>query len=149
VIKDFSPDEAGPYIVELASDIKFDPEIFAPVDAQFLAKYWTRLMETGTAFAYGLFEQDECKGILLGSIIPDLFSGRLHGVEFLWKVKSGANGLPLQKHFENRCREAECFQVVFGLNYGSETDASRLSNFYLRKGYQPYALAYKKNLKYG
>lgn len=142
MIRLLTPEEARPVIEDFAA--RLEPRDGQPVNPSFLAAAWCTLMKTG-ARVYALYDNGDIHGVLLGSIIPDLFSGRNHGLEFLWLVAPGRNGLPLLRAFEDDCRKAECFQIVAGLNH-TVSQVERLRMLYMHRGYTPYSDSFRKLL---
>ena len=110
----------------------------------FLEK-WTSLMKLGVAVSYATFEGETARGILCGLISPDLHTGKMQGIEYIWAGKNTSGLLP---EFEKDCRERGCTRMVFGLNPRVIGDrAPALRRFYKVRGFVPFTESFLKELK--
>lgn len=115
-----------------------------PVNVEYLAKSWASLMRLGNASAYATFRNGEANGVLLGLFTPDLYTGNLQGVEFLW---AGRDTKSMLKEFESDCKEKGCKKVVCGISCDVMGDrVPVLRRFYRQNGYAPEKEAFSKRL---
>lgn len=115
-----------------------------PVDPNYLALSWARLMDAGTGVAYAGFEGETPVSLFLGIIAPDLHNGILQGVEYAW---AGKNGTKLLEEFEAECKSRGCKRVVCGLHPEFVGDrAPILRRLYRRKGFSPMTESFVKVL---
>lgn len=117
---------------------------YAEVDSEFLANAWVELMVYPTTKAYGLLHSNEWKGFLLGGIQPELLTGKLQGVEFLWCVQRGFRGhaLKLLKRFESDCKAAGANWIVVGATALADPQARGL--LYQKIGFAPHGSTWFK-----
>jgi len=116
-----------------------------PISPLFLIESFQKLIDNGTGRAYGLFSQDYPAGILLGMLVPDMMTGRLQGVEYLWAVDPAHRGIPslqLLRRFEQDCADSHCEGIVAGFRDRSND----LEKIYDRRGYVPYGKSFFKAL---
>lgn len=120
---------------------------FAPVDSQYLAEKWSELMERAGASAFGLEVDGQWHGFLLGSVIPDLISGKLQGLEFMWLVEKeyrGQNSLDLLSAFKSECREKGAEWIVVG--YSELAAPEKRKRKYAGLGFSPHCGTWFKRL---
>lgn len=130
--------EFGPVMANIwqtwGSSVKYPGGEISPM---FLIESFQKLMENGVGRAYALFERDYPAGILLGMLVPDMMTGKLQGVEYLWAVDPahrGTSSLQLLKRFEQDCADAHCEGIAAGFREGS----ADLGKVYGRRGYVPF-----------
>lgn len=119
---------------------------FAPVDAHYLADSWCSVMDCG-GLAYGLEIDDEWRGFLLGSILPDMVSGKLQGLEFFWLVEKayrGENSKQLLDLFEADCKIRGAEWVVVGMSQLAQPEKRKKR--YTQLGYGPHCETWMKRL---
>ena len=118
-------------------------------DVEHLAKTWRHLESLGSTRTYGLYDSGvNIRGILLGLIVPDMITGELQGLEYMWFVEPGLRGkrqgVKLLRRFEEDCREAKCVRVVCGFAEWLNPEEMHLR--YAKLGYEPHSRIFSKKL---
>lgn len=120
------------------------PERAEVPNPRYFIENWSDLMERSVGVAYATFDEGIPTGILCGLITPDLHTGQIQGIEYLW---AGKNTTALLPEFEKECRERKCTRIIFGLNSRVIGDrAPALRRFYRGKGFTPYTESFSKEL---
>lgn len=130
--------------------VKNTPDLpyYAKKDPELLIEKWTQFMKLGFAKSYGAYEDKNPVGLMLGIIMPDLFSKTSQALECAWQVipeyrRSGV-GIRLLKMFECDAKKAGCARVVFGAS--TEWEHESMVRLYRRLGYDPISTTVAKNL---
>ena len=136
--------EVKPVIKELGALVVPELSYWAPVNLDFLGTSWEKLCQNDACRAYGLFSVDQPVGIFLGMIVPDMNSGKLQGLEFLWTVltKFRSRAVSLLRTFEKDCRAAGCEIVITGSSLAMAP--GRMRALYAALGYRPHAEIFSK-----
>lgn len=147
VCKTISESEIPEVIREV---VKNTPDLpyFAEKDPELLIEKWTEYMKLGFARSFGAYKNDRPVGLMLGIIMPDLFSKTSQALECAWQVipeyrRTGV-GVKLLKMFEQAAKDAGCARVVFGAS--TEWEHESMVRLYRRLGYEPISTAVAKNL---
>jgi hypothetical protein len=139
MVKCLTPEEAREAILAVMPCFEQEFAHFAPVDSQYLSEKWSGLMEHAGALAFGLEIGGQWRGFLLGSVLPDLISGKLQGLEFMWLVEKeyrGPNSLQLLAVFEDECRKRGAEWIVVG--YSELAAPAKRKARYAKLGFSPH-----------
>lgn len=116
-----------------------------PVTAEAVIRFCAPMADAPIGRSYGMFDdQLNPEGFFIGWVMPDPNTGVLTGIEHLWWVRPGANGLPLLRRFEKDCREDGCKQMIFG--YSVHSRPERMEKLYSRLGFKPHSISVMKEL---
>jgi hypothetical protein len=117
-----------------------------PVSAARMEEVCTGMASQSTGRAYGWFDAEyKPKAILVGLVMPDPFTGRLHGFEHVWwSAWKGRPSLELMHRFEADCKAEGCTRVTFGCSHYVAADKTLA--LYRRLGYAPYNTSVSKAL---
>jgi hypothetical protein len=120
-----------------------------PVSASRMEEVCTGMAASPTGRAYGWFDDNlQPHAILVGLIMPDPFTGKLHGFEHLWwSAVPGKPALELMRVFETECRNEGCTRVTFGFSH--HVAAEKTEKLYRKCGYLPYNTSMSKELQHG
>jgi hypothetical protein len=103
-----------------------------PLNIPFLAESWKQLTASGSGIAFANFSNSKPAGVLLGLISPDLHTGKLQGIEYLW---AGRSCLPLLDAFAEECRARNCHRIIVGLSKAIGPRAPALRRLYKMRGF--------------
>jgi GNAT superfamily N-acetyltransferase len=124
------------------------PSYYAKPNPAHFAAAWARMMQYDTAVMLGAIGGNMCAGFLAGLIVPDLLSGQMQGVEFLWLAqpghRKGGIALRLLKEFERVAKDRGCGVILCGAPASAQ--AETMARLYRRRGYVPHATAFRKSL---
>lgn len=134
--------ELGPTLDKLASEINFELK----TNHRHMAEAWTGLLQSGVGRGYGLYVNEQAKGLLLGLIFPDSLTGHKLGHECLWAVDHSAryHAVALLEEFEHECKREGCHAVVCTATSGPSMEKMR--GLYKKLGYHPVAEAFSQKL---
>jgi hypothetical protein len=116
---------------------KFNAKHFVPA--------WGRMMQHGTAVAFGAYDGGTPVGWIGGFIVPDILTGEMNGIEYLWVRVPGHDGRELLKAFEKKAWNAGCRVVVCGALTCDRSAGMR--RLYRRLGYVPHGEDFRKELE--
>lgn len=120
-----------------------------PISLEHIAGTCEEMVANGSGRAYGWFSPDlKPHGVLVGVVMPNLFTGMMNGVEHIWWAEPewrGKASRELREAFEQDCREAGCTRLTFG--FSPLVQGDRMAKMYQRLGYEPYLVAMSKELK--
>ncbi len=142
-----SADEMEPVVRRVLERFKpaIDPHCYAPLDANSIVALWRTLLANSAGIAYGLFDNEQGVGFLLGVVSNDDFTGKLHGSEWLWVSEPGrADSVKLLRAFEHDCRKLQCTTVQTGCYEGWRPE--HMTKLYSALGYAPHTRAFVKIL---
>lgn len=99
--------------------------------------------------AFGWFDSEVCpRGVLVGFVILDPYTGNRMGSEYFWYVQKDYRHLgiasELLEEFSKECRESGCTKIVCGLSVEENPRAMR--RLYRRKGFKPHSEAFVKEI---
>src|SRR5664279_587767 len=108
------------------------------VSASRMEEVCTNMASSLGGRAYGWFDAElSPRAILVGIVMPDPFTARLHGFEHVWwSAWKGKPSLELMHAFEDDCIKEGCTRVTFGCSHYVNT--AKTMKLYLRLGYAPY-----------
>jgi hypothetical protein len=142
-VKKLSSNELFPVLSFIWENWK--TELPEPINVSFLSESWAKLMGLGVANAYATFEKAKPVGVLLGMFTPDMHTGDLKGIEYLW---AGKNTLKMLDQFESDCRARGCVAMICGVSDKVlGTRAPALRRLYRQRGFTPVTEAFSKRLK--
>ena len=121
-------------------------QIPEPVSADRMEEFCTGVAALPQGCAYGWFDAGYTpRGFLVGLIMPDPMTNRLHGFEHLWwSAWKGRPALDLLRKFEEDCKTAGCTRVTLGFShYVAPGEREKL---YRRLGYTPYNTSMSKEI---
>jgi GNAT superfamily N-acetyltransferase len=118
-------------------------------NVEHLATTWRQLESLGKTRTYVLVIDEKVVGIFLGLIVPDMITGELQGLEYMWFVEPQFRGtrkaVKMLRAFEGECKKAKCVRVLCGLAEWLNPEEMRVR--YSRMGYAPHSAVFTKELK--
>ena len=117
---------------------QFSPEVFI--------KNWTMLMNLGTGFILGLYQDDELIGALGSIIINDINHGKPIANEVFWFVHPDKRGpgIRLLKAYEEEAKARGA--ILCTMAHLNHLQPETLGELYRRRGYHPVETVYLKEL---
>ena len=132
----------------LATELgEIDAVLYGKVNPNHFAPAWGRMMQHCGAVAFSGHDDDgRVCSWLGGLIVPDMFTGEMQALEFLWLARPGVSGAALSvlSAFESKAINAGAKMVIAGSSAFRRPEAMR--RLYRRLGYVPHAEAFRKVL---
>lgn len=135
-------------IRELVPQGMCDLNIPEPIDPARMEEFCAGLAAQDWGRVYGWFDPEaKVRGFLAGLIIADALTNVKHGIEHYWwaapEWRSRA-ALPLMKHFEAACKEAECKRITFG--FSEHVKPKLMHRLYQMHGYKDWSTSMSKEI---
>ena len=144
------PFESRKAILSVCGSFDKLPGYYVTPKPECFAAAWERMMQADTAVLIGAIAGIGCYGgFLAGCILPDLMSGKMQALEYLWMVapdhRQDGTAVRLLKEFERVAEYRGCETVVCGCMAAERPDAMR--RMYRRLGFKPHGETFWKGIK--
>ena len=133
-------------IRELVPQGLVDYRIPEPMSAARMEEVCVGIASRPEGRCYGWFDKDLVpRALLVGMIMPDPMTGRMHGLEHVWwSAWHGRPAMTLMEAFEADCKKEGCTRVTFGFSH--HVAPEKTYQLYARLGYRPYNTSVSKEL---
>ena len=125
-------------LIPFAEAFHREAKLGGEFSAEVLIHQMASLGQAGRLGAFGIFDGDDLRGVLIGTIGQHFLSPVLIAQEIMWYVhpefRNGTGGIRLVSEFEKWAKELGAFAVVMASFKGTDSD-DRLSAIYDRRGY--------------
>ena len=149
VIRQLLPFESRKAILSVIGSFDKLPGYYTTPKPECFAAAWERMMHADTAVLIGAVTGTCYAGFLAGCILPDLLSGKMQALEYLWMVnpmhRRDGTAVRLLKEFERVAEYRGCETVVCGAMSAERPDAMR--RMYRRIGFKPHGETFWKAIK--
>lgn len=110
---------------------------------------WGELLKTPAAVIFADVRSDGLAGVIGGLAHREIYSDRMIAEEFFWFVREAqrGSGIALYRAFERWARERGAAEIHMAHLFDSMPD--KVAKFYLRAGFEPVEMRYKKSLTAG
>ena len=138
--------EIEPFVKEIVDAQSGD---MAKANVPFLCESWRGLVNRDVGVAFAISKDGKPAGFLLALYTPDMITGDLFAIQYLWMVapsaKLGRKAFVLYDEFEREAKVRGCKKILGGCN--GVHKPGPLSAFFLRRGYGPFSMAFSKEVK--
>lgn len=121
----------------------------ALVNVPFLCAAWRSMVDQNIAVAFAISRGETPGGFLLALYTPDMITGDLFAIQYLWMVdpsaKLGRNAFKLLDAFEAEAVTRKCKKILGGLNQVHKP--APMAGLFIRRGYSPFSMAFSKEVK--
>lgn len=140
--------KAGEVLDFVKSVVSAQEGVLAKVNVPFLSAAWSSLVERGTGVAFSIRKDSKPAGFLLALYTPDMITGDLFAIQYLWMVDPtaglGRDAFRLLDAFEAEAKVRGCKKILGGYNRVHRPFGMR--RMFLRRGYSPFSEALSKDV---
>lgn len=148
MVRKLTSEQTRKIIEDLCPQGLLDFCIPEPLSQAAVVEFCSALVKSPVGVGFGWFDTASApRGFLVGLVMPDPMTGRLHGMEHAWWVAPkyrGKASLELFKAFEEECRSRGCSRLTFGFSTYVEPD--KMKRLYRKLGLSEFSVAMSKEL---